>query len=457
MNVACFRRVVMTGVLGFAAVGALCLADDARAAERDAWLSQGLPALIEPAKGPAKEPAYAITSLKIERNHVDQEILSGTIERKWLVTTLPASVKLVILPVRGGRYAHYVNVGVNGPRESDRLGGVVGGLLDWKGKIPGGARVYLEMTAASPVKEQPPVRLSAPYWFGTEKELAAAMKKGDPPSVEDAANPALETVEAPADVALPKGTPVWIATGERKSSGVVYENAAAGEPVSVLTYLARPGGLFLPYVMKADREKLELETSALEAAKSNDPAIAANFKKYDQRLSAGEAPKRLSSAPEKEIKEGTRLVGFTLHGMEPFVAMGPAASGVVTIQSARGGEPLEKRLQDLYLDPAPEEIKPAAATTAAAPTATAPAGMPNAPQSESSKALDPEAVAEDFPIKKGDKFAAKWAGQFYPVEIVSVEPDGKVKIHWIGYTDAWDQIIPRSELYGIKQKPPGQE
>jgi hypothetical protein len=453
MNVACFRRVVMTGVLGIAAAGALSATNVAIAAERDAWLSQGLPPLIDP----AKEPAYAITSLKIERNHVDQEVLSGTVERKWLVTTLPESVKLVILPVRGGRYAHYVNVGVNGPRESDRLGGVVGGLLDWRGKIPGGARVYLEMKAASPVKEQPAVRLSAPYWFGTEKELAAAMKKGDPPAMDEATSPSLETAPAPADVALPKGTPVWVATGERKSSGVVYENAAAGEPVSVLTYLARPGGIYLPYVLKADREKLELETSALEAAKSNDPAIAANFRKYDQRLSAGEAPKRLSSAPEKEIEEGTRLVGFTLHGMEPFVAMGQATDGVVKIQSPKGGQPLEKRLQDLYLDPAPEEIKPAVAATAAAPTATAPAGMPNTPQSEPSKAADPQAIALDYEIKKGDKFAAKWAGQFYPVEVVSLEPDGNVKIHWIGYTDAWDQVIPRSELFSVDQKPPGQE
>ena len=58
------------------------------AVERDAWLAKDLPPLIDP----AKEPAYAITSLKIERNHVDQEILSGTVERKWLVTTLPESV-----------------------------------------------------------------------------------------------------------------------------------------------------------------------------------------------------------------------------------------------------------------------------------------------------------------------------------------------------------------------------
>ncbi|HEV7279818.1 MAG TPA: hypothetical protein VGN57_06350 [Pirellulaceae bacterium] len=444
MIVACFRRVVMTGALSLAAFGVLSFA---HAAEQDAWLSQGLPPLIEPAEGSAKEPAYAITSLRMERNHVDQEVLSGTVERKWLVRTLPESVKLVILPVHGGRYAHYVNVNVNGPQASDRIGGVVGGLLDWRGKIPGGARVYLEMTAASPVKEQPPVRLSAPYWFGTEKELAAATKKGDPPAIEDATNPSLETVSAPSEVALPKGTPVWLPTGERKSFGVVYEQSAAGEPVSVLTYLARSGGTFHPYVMKVDREKLELEASALEAAKSNDPAVAANFKKYDQRLSAGEAPKRLAAPPEKEIKEGTRLISFTLHGMEPFVAMGPAADGVAKLQSTKGGEPLEKRVQDLYLDPAPEQITPG----------TGLAGTPNRPQSEPSKAPDPQAVALEYKIQKGDKFAAKWAGQFYPVEIVSVEPDGKVKIHWIGYTDAWDQIIPRTELFRIDQKPPGVE
>lgn len=455
MNVVCLRRVAMTGVLGIAAVGALSVTNASHAAEpvakRDAWLSQGLPPLIEP----AKEPAYAITSLKIERNHVDQEVLSGTVERKWLVTTLPESVKLVILPVHGGRYAHYVNVNVNGPMASDRLGGVVGGLLDWRGKIPGGARIYLEMKAASPIKEQPAVRLSAPYWFGTEKELAVAMKKGQPPALNEATSPALETTPAPADVALPKGTPVWVATGERKSSGVVYENAEANEPVSVLTYLARPGGLFLPYVLKADREKLELETSALEAAKANDPAIAANFQKYDQRLSAGQAPKRLTPAPEKEVKEGTRLVGFAFHGMEGFVAMGAATDDVVKIQSARGGEPLEKRLQDLYLDPAPEEIRPAIAATT--PTAPAPSGIPTTPQSEPSKALEPQAVANDYEIKKGDKFQAKWAGQWYPVEIVGLEPDGKVKIHWIGYTDNWDQVVPRTELFRIDEKPPVQE
>lgn len=452
MNLACLCRVAMTGVLGIAAAGALS-ANISHAADRDAWLSQGLPPLIDS----AKEPAYSITSLKIERNHVDQEVLSGTVERKWLVTTLPESVKLVILPVQGGRYAHYVNVNVNGPVASDRLGGIVGGLLDWRGKIPGGARVYLEMKAASPVKEQPAVRLSAPYWFGTEKELAVAMKKGEPPAINEAATPSLVTTSAPADVALPMGTPVWIATGERKSSGIVYDNPAVGDPIGVLTYLARPGGLYLPYVLKVDQGSLELETSALEAAKAKDPALDANYRKYSQRIAASEAPKRLNSVPEKELKEGTRLVGFTLHGMEPFVAMGPAASGVVKVQSPNGGEPLEKRLQDLYLDPAPEEIKPATSATASNPTAPAPGDMPTTPQSEPSKALDPDAVAQDYEIKKGDKFQAKWAGQWYPVEVVSLEPDGKVKIHWVGYTDNWDQIVPRTELFRSDEKPPVQE
>jgi len=339
------------------------------------WLELGLPPLIDP----AKEPPHEITGVKFERNHCDQEILTAECRRVWQITTIPDEVKLVILPSRGGRSAHYAPRGMTmGPQKSERFGAITESLLNYRGEIPGGARAYLEMRRATPNDRPAPVRISKVYWIGTSDQLAAAVKKGPPPTLEPGQSPNVEMVNLPANTALPIGTPIQFQIGGRWTPAMVYEAAGTTGDLIVQVFLARPGGLYKPWIADADRSAVRIEPDVLQAIRENAGQFAERLRSRQQQLTSMNlgAPQRLKAATAETISVGQGLLMFSLGNITALQAAGAAENGVVTVRSPKGGKESRVELINLYLDPeAPKVAAAVAATTtpSSAPSAGSPA------------------------------------------------------------------------------------
>lgn len=376
-----FRGVAALFVVAF-------LVSSVAAAEGDvqAWLETGLPAVIDA----GKEPPFEITGIKFERNHCDQELLTAQCRRSRVITTLAEEVKLVILPSGGGRYAvHAPRQMTISPQAAERFGAITDFLLNYRGEIPGGARAYLEMRAASPVDRKPAVRISKVAWIGTQEQLAAAMKKGPPPTVEAGQSAKVTTVALSDNVALPVGVPVQYQLGGHTRAAKVYEAAQPGSPVLLQVFLARPGGLFKPWIVEALRQDIRVEPEVLQAAAAEPEQFATRLRNQQQLLTSMRlgAPQRLTPAAGETIAVGQRLLMFSLGNLSSMEATAPPENGVITLRNPKGGKETRAELAHLYLDP--EAPKPAAAPTVAktatvasatsspaAPTAGAPNSAP---------------------------------------------------------------------------------
>ena len=55
-------------------------------------------------------------------------------------------------------------------------------------------------------------------------------------------------------------------------------------------------------------------------------------------------------------------------------------------------------------------------------------------------------LADGESIEAGDQLLCEWAGQWQPVQVLESLPDGHIKIHWVGWSDGFDEIVPRSRL-----------
>jgi len=54
----------------------------------------------------------------------------------------------------------------------------------------------------------------------------------------------------------------------------------------------------------------------------------------------------------------------------------------------------------------------------------------------------------DRPYDVGDHVLVEWEGSVYPAHITEVPGPGKVKVHYDGYDDIWDEVVPRSRVKG---------
>jgi len=52
------------------------------------------------------------------------------------------------------------------------------------------------------------------------------------------------------------------------------------------------------------------------------------------------------------------------------------------------------------------------------------------------------------PYDLGDHVLVQWEGDIYPAMIIDVPGPGKVRVHYDGYDEMWDETIPRSRLKG---------
>lgn len=327
-------------VLSLWSVRSTCLL----AAEAD-WLAKYVPPKFEGGT------PFTIKKVDVSRNHVDQELITAEYERTpEVIRTLPKEIKLVILPVGGGRYEAWANEGIGiSPQQSGKITGITDSLLDYRGKIPGGARAYIEMTVANVVKKQDPVRISNMFWIGTPEQLKAA-QKSDPADPNNAELKPFAVKTVPDDALVPAGMPIRFAGGTHWYRGNVMKQAVAGKPLEIVVYLAKPGGLYLPWYVVADRTDVKVETAALDAAKSDATYFADRFRELKAKIGQGNAPNTLKHTGEK-ITKGDRVLWFGFHGLMSGEAQANSADDKVKVIDDRFKQEAVLEVGQLYVDP----------------------------------------------------------------------------------------------------------
>ena len=401
------------------------------------WLESDLPPLFDV----KKEPPFVISSLSIRRNDIGQELLRGEYRRSWLITVLPREVKLVILPSGGGRYALSLwgPAGiVNGPQSSDVIGGISDNLLDFRGQIPGGARAYLEMLLETPGSAAPRFRISRVHWLGTDEQLVSAVKQGPPPQIERGVSADVKTVELPADTHLIRGVPLRFFLGGFHRKATVWGDSADG-PVTVLVFLARPGGLYHPWIAQAERKDLRVEPGVLDELTQNDDFFRDAFQTAQRNLERHDAPRKLVPAAEHPIAAGQRLMQFSLGSLESVEAVAKPDNGVVLVRSPKGGKESRRELAHLYVDPTPAPVQQSST-----------GGEPNSTTSPANPKPAPDSFVKleaDAKLKVKDRLKASWGGRWYEVEVLEVVGKDKVRIHWIGWGSNWDEVRAVNSLF----------
>ncbi len=312
------------------------------------WLEKGLPPIAEDG---AK---FTIKKVEITRNHVDQEISKVEFERTpEIYRTLAREVKVVILPAGGGRHEVWAPNGITaGPAQSGTITGIQDGSIDYRGKIPGGARAYMEMSVASIAKKQPPVRISNVIWIGSADELKTAQKAGDPVDPADKEKQAVAVKTVADDDALPAGMPVKFAGGSRWFNATLVEKSAAGQPLKLVVYFAKPGGLYLPWYVTANRDDAKVEAAALEASKKDATWFADHAREIKGRISQGSAPFTLKAVGEKVMK-GDRVVWFGFHGLTGAEAIEDSADGKVKVKDKPFNQEHTLEVGQLFVDAEP--------------------------------------------------------------------------------------------------------
>ncbi|MBI4702771.1 MAG: hypothetical protein HY744_16755 [Deltaproteobacteria bacterium] len=61
-------------------------------------------------------------------------------------------------------------------------------------------------------------------------------------------------------------------------------------------------------------------------------------------------------------------------------------------------------------------------------------------------ALGPAACSRPYDV--GDRVLVEWEGNVYPAVITEVPGPGKLKVHYDGYDEIWDEVVPRGRVKG---------
>ena len=55
-------------------------------------------------------------------------------------------------------------------------------------------------------------------------------------------------------------------------------------------------------------------------------------------------------------------------------------------------------------------------------------------------------VMGSTPLAVGQLVRASWGASYFPAQVTAVNADGTVGIHYVGYSDMWDETVPRTHL-----------
>lgn len=56
------------------------------------------------------------------------------------------------------------------------------------------------------------------------------------------------------------------------------------------------------------------------------------------------------------------------------------------------------------------------------------------------------AIDANTPLAAGQAIIVEWSGRWYPGSVIRTNPDGTVRIHYVGWADSWDEDAPRARI-----------
>lgn len=65
-------------------------------------------------------------------------------------------------------------------------------------------------------------------------------------------------------------------------------------------------------------------------------------------------------------------------------------------------------------------------------------------------ALSFGAMACSRSYRVGDEVMVEWEGKEYPAVILSAQGPAKFKVHYEGYDDTWDELVPKARMKGFR-------
>jgi hypothetical protein len=189
----------------------------------------------------------------------------------------------------------------------------------------------------------------------------------------------------------------------------------------VLLFGGWPGALF--YFFLRRRQRLQLAAAGSQPRPKPLPALPA--------VVVPTAKQPVATCQPTAGGLGTLAAILLAVVAIPGVLLVAACAGLVVLSQWH-----LQRQQEAVVQVAMQEAVPPALDSASPPWPALP--QPGSP------------LAEDDPVAVGDQLLCQWAGEWQPVEVLASLPDGGLKIHWIGWSDGFDEIVPRSRLRRIE-------
>ncbi len=187
------------------------------------------------------------------------------------------------------------------------------------------------------------------FWIGTQAELQAAQKK-EPidPTNSEAKSVVLTGITD--DETLPAGMPIRFAGGQSWFKGAVLEKSVKGQPLNLVVYLARPGGLYLPWYVEANRSDIKVEVAALDAAKADLAWFNEHLREVKGRISQDNAPFALKLVGGR-VSKGDRVVWFGFHGLMGGEVLEDSVNSKAKVRDSRFMEESVQSVEQLFVDP----------------------------------------------------------------------------------------------------------
>jgi hypothetical protein len=79
-------------------------------------------------------------------------------------------------------------------------------------------------------------------------------------------------------------------------------------------------------------------------------------------------------------------------------------------------------------------------------TVSTPSPVPPMPIDPILSLINSHPVTKATPLEKNAKVQIEWAGYWCPGEVVDVQGDDLVKVHYTGWESYWDEVVPRERL-----------
>ncbi len=320
---------------------------------------------------------------------------TGTGESSTTAYENPASIAFEPL-------AHHPRLELSNLRFSKGLGGAESFAVDWK--VSAGEPVPGTMLVVKPPGGSPMMEMAVPMW----------------------ANETSGTIEGAVE------TFGFSDSGPRLESGCeMYLAALEGNVRHKISNSVTTGGVASSSARQATADEL---------AKFEKPSAEA-----------------LENLPgDVVVAPGTKLMMFSEGRFQSVTVVRSLADGGVRIKyddgDFEGNFPRASLkiasdiLATLPRQAATEPVASAApATGSAAPPATTTAQTP-APAAGKVTPAELSNIPADLKIPAGTRLRALYANDWKPVTVLADQPDGKLKIHWDGYSDSWDEAKSRTDL-----------